>query len=832
MAKRINTFTGETINTLGYTKADGSQNGSNITGKALRVETSPYAVIDFDIYDQDMKDDLKKQIVEYFKNKTKIVQTYSGGFHIYCKDDGTWSDLDKNRITKLYRSEELYLKAKGVLENSYEIDIFLSHLPTKRNLIVLPGSKVKTEKSNNEIREYILLSDCKDEKLITFTEVLKILSDQMAISITKPPTKKKVSVITKENKKPVSEAKLTKLENHSYISKELFDAIVRGFDETIVVHGDSGCSIDDKLGCFHIISALYACINEKISKSDVSTSLDLIKSKVQFSNNDAESRWETEHLRVLQNENETKWTNLLKILRIYNPDYFSTKIKPLIAPKRQFEEGNYTFENYQNQAHTFRSIWEHLNALAKCIAKNNKDGGFIKKTYSGKNIIYETVSTSRISGEFKSMYRLPTSEEEKAKMREQKKAVREYKEYYIIDLIREAEMRGLLKRFNGMSLQRLPGVLWSYRPPRETNYNKELIEKWIEFMKSRVVYESPLMEELYTHAYRFRNVGEFPVKFFVHYEALGNAGKSFLAGCLGLIYPDLSNVALKPAHMTDKHCSSFTTKLMVHLEEPEDAEQARSKGFQQHLKQITTQTQSVRPLYQSEKEIPTTSISGMNSNDPSLYGLIRADAATKSRMVIVQFKPADRNFAEMNKICKSFTNHPEFAYSLYKYLKDDIVIPESYTTERYDGPEKDEILANLTAIDKSSVNRWLQSMTKKFGDYNQFLIRKVKGVEMVYRELSWFNDGCPYVSYCTRNKVPGMFKPENLIKEMKTLGFKETPAKFALTECDGTYKLNAQGKKQYKSVKILTMPKDDFMRFDPDIVQDEEEDEEAIVFDD
>ena len=830
--KFMETFTGETINTLGYTKADGTQNGTNITGKALRVETSPYAVIDFDIWDNNFKDVLKSQIVEHFKDKTKIVQTYSGGFHIYCKDDKIWSDLDVSRFTKLYKSEETCLKYNGESTSAYEIDIFLSHQPNKRNLIVLPGSKVKTEKSNNRIREYILLHDCDDQDLITFTEALEILSDQMQISIIKPTPKQKVPVRTPEEKKPVSQEKLSKLENHSYLSKELFDAIVSGFDETIVVHGDSGCSIDDKLGCFHIISSLYACINDKITKSDISGSLDQIKSKVQFSNDEAEKRWETEHLRVLQSENESQWTNLLKILRIYNPNYFSTTIKPLIAPKRQFEAGNYTFENYQNQAHTFKTIWDHFNALAKCIAKNNKDGGFIKKTYSGKNIVYETVSTSRISGEFKSMYRLPTTEEERAKMREQKKAVREFKEYYIIDLIREAEMRGLLKRYNGMSLQRLPGTLWAYRPPRETNYNKKLIEEWLEFMKSRVVYDGPLMEELYTHAYRFRHVGEFPVKFFIHYEALGNAGKSFLAGCLGLMYPDLSNVALKPAHMTDKHCSSFTTKLMVHLEEPEDAEQARSKGFQQHLKQITTQTQSVRPLYQSEKEIATTSISGMNSNDPSLYGLIRADAPTKSRMVIVQFKPADRNYAEMNKICKSFTNNPDFAYSLYKYLKDDIEIPENYTTERYDGKEKDEILAYLTSVDKSSVNRWLQSMTKRFGDYNQFLIRNVKGKEFVYRELSWFNDGCPYIQYCTRNKVPGMFKPENLVKEMKSLGFKETTGKFARTEADGTFILN-NGKKQYKSVKILTMSKEDFMRFDPDLVNvEEEEEDEVMIFDD
>ena len=122
-------------------------------------------------------------------------------------------------------------------------------------------------------------------------------------------------------------------------------------------------------------------------------------------------------------------------------------------------------------------------------------------------------------------------------------------------------------------------------------------------------------------------------------------------------------------------------------------------------------------------------------------------------------------------------------------------------------------------------------MTKRFGDYNQFLTRTVKGVEMVYRELSWFNDGCPYIQYCTRNKVAGMFKPENLKKEMETLGFKETTAKFARTEADGTFILK-NGKKQYKSVKVLEMRKEDFMRFDPDLVDDEYETEEEEECDD
>ena len=822
LKKLMKTFNGEIINTLGYTKADGTTNGTKITGKALKVETSPYAVIDFDIFDPDLKDIFKEEILENYHGKTKIVQTYSGGFHVYSKDK-IWSDLEKNRIVGVYESAETYTKPNGESINAYAIDIFLSHQPTKRNLIVLPGSKVKSEKSNNEVREYELLSDCNDDNLISFTEALEILSQKMKISITKPAPKTKVPVKTQEEKKPVSEGKLQKLENHSYISKELFDAIVKGFDQSIVVHGDSGCSIDEKLGCFHIISSLYACVNETITKSDVSTSLELIKANVQFSNNEAESRWENEHLRVLQNENEAKWTNLLKILRVYNEKYFSATIKPLIAPKKQFEAGNYTFENYQNQAHTFKTIWEHLNALSKCIAKNNKDGGYIKKTFAGENVVYECITTSHLSKEFKNKMRLPTSEEEKQKMRDQKKAVKDYKEYRIIELLEEAEMRGMLMRYNGISLHHTKGALWQYRPPRTTKYNKELIEKWLEFMKSRVVYEAPLMEELYAHAYRLRNPDAFNVKFFVHYEAEGNAGKSFLAASLAEIYPNLSNVALKPDQLTEKHCTTFVENLIVHLEEPQNADEMTSKGFQAAVKQITTPIASVRPLYGKSRQEKSTAIPGMNSNDSNLYGLLRADKATKSRMVIVQFKPANMDSMEMDKICKSFLNHSEFAYSLYKYLKDDIEIPSTFTTERYNGKEKDEIISCLTSMGHSSVRRWLASMTKSFGGSNEFKVRNVKGEEYVYRKPSWFNDECSYYNFCSKNRVHGTFNTENLMKELKALGFVEVITKKNMKTCDGTFILDDKGKPKRKSTRILTMKMSKFMEFDLDAVDDNED---------
>ena len=58
-------FSGEKVNIYEYEKSPRAEYTGNVTGQALQVPTSPYAVVDFDIYTEDMKLALKEKILQY-----------------------------------------------------------------------------------------------------------------------------------------------------------------------------------------------------------------------------------------------------------------------------------------------------------------------------------------------------------------------------------------------------------------------------------------------------------------------------------------------------------------------------------------------------------------------------------------------------------------------------------------------------------------------------------------------------------------------------------------------------------------------------------------------
>ena len=116
-------------------------------------------------------------ILQYFTGKARIIETVSGGFHVYIRDDKIWSHLKNNRFVGIYKNEEL----------GFDIDVFISGGITSP--LMLPGSKVRSSKLNNAIGEYRWLSHCGNSKLVSMTEALEILRDKMAIEIPVPDEK-------------------------------------------------------------------------------------------------------------------------------------------------------------------------------------------------------------------------------------------------------------------------------------------------------------------------------------------------------------------------------------------------------------------------------------------------------------------------------------------------------------------------------------------------------------------------------------------------------------------------------------------------------------------
>ena len=89
----LDTFEGHVIDTYAYGKSDSKKDGDTVTGKALCMNGSIYAAIDFDINDEDIQPAIKKQLLEHFTGKAKIVQTYSGGLHLYAAAQGDASGI-------------------------------------------------------------------------------------------------------------------------------------------------------------------------------------------------------------------------------------------------------------------------------------------------------------------------------------------------------------------------------------------------------------------------------------------------------------------------------------------------------------------------------------------------------------------------------------------------------------------------------------------------------------------------------------------------------------------------------------------------------------------
>ena len=139
MTKFKDRIEGHTVMCYNYLKHDDSRNKNdrNPTGKALKInECDELAVIDVDIK-RDI-DKTRTKIVQKLKPHDIIVKTCSGGLHIYC-NKGDFKPAS-NRMIKIYKCDD------------YDIDIMCTKDSSKRSLVVLPGSKVRTtHKSNQDV---------------------------------------------------------------------------------------------------------------------------------------------------------------------------------------------------------------------------------------------------------------------------------------------------------------------------------------------------------------------------------------------------------------------------------------------------------------------------------------------------------------------------------------------------------------------------------------------------------------------------------------------------------------------------------------------------------
>ena len=281
-----------TINLYNYLKHDGGS-GTTVTGKALVNNKCPnLSIIDIDInkeLKQEEKDMIRKNLIAKISDKDVIVQTASGGLHIYCNTDEYY--IDSNRMVKCFTS------------NDYDVDIFSSIDSNSRSLVVLPGSKVR-KNAKSPILTYKFVQGGYDS--IITRSLASVLNDL------------DINIKVKQN------AEIEKImfdHDGDTVSDEYAVKLIEGLTG-IEIHNDAGGRrIEDEVTLFTLFQSLNALPSDLIDDA-YSHVQQYCKLTDAAANNFDKARSRYQNLCTSPHV-------LAKILRYWNNDYYTSVISPI-----------------------------------------------------------------------------------------------------------------------------------------------------------------------------------------------------------------------------------------------------------------------------------------------------------------------------------------------------------------------------------------------------------------------------------------------------------------------------------------------------------------------
>ena len=434
-------------------------------------------------------------------------------------------------------------------------------------------------------------------------------------------------------------------------------------------------------------------------------------------------------------------------------------------------KNQYTLNDYKEEKSKFKKFDEHKDALVKCVASTLD--GYIIKTRDEFDVSYIQIKRSKANDYFG--FNLS------------------YKSEKIVEISCTKFIKSIeddLVKFDGIKIMGSnPRFLNLYRPPNG-KYLEGIPEKIISFFESRVYNPTALHEELSAHAYRLRHPNAFIEKCFIHYSPnYGNCGKSLLAAILSKMYGKFSNVAVQQQQLTSRFTGWAHDLLMLHVEELQNTNY-RNHDFETIIKQITTRNGSGERKGIDTKASEHHAIVGFNTNQKDLYGLIRADEATISRLVILFFKPNNNiNWEKfkteigLNDKINTDEDAYNLGYTLYYYLKHKYEIKHNFTPCRYYEQEKYDLINELRKENKNSIDSWLNELKYKDEEdfsneeiipheYKLLEHKKIRGIEYtciknVKRDI---NASYSYhiKNFCNSNNS---FKIENVISALQEKGF-------------------------------------------------------------
>lgn len=353
---------GNTIVLTNYLKHDGG-NGSRETGSALLSnKCKNLIIVDIDLnknLDESSRERIRNDLLSKLNDEDVVVKTASGGIHIYCNQELYY--CSSNRMIKCYES------------NDFDIDIFSGVKEDERSLVVLPGSKVRSADHKTPVSTYTFIRGSYKSKI---TRSLKQVLDSIDVQIkVKQPVD--VQCIIDSNK-----------DDKSNISDELAIAIVNGLED-LEIHNDAGSRpLTKEITLFTLFQAINSLPYDYINDAYF-----MIHDCCKLTSN-AESNYE--NARVRYSHLKTSPFVLVKILKIYRPQYYNSEIKPLLRKfciEKIDLNDSFSVSDIRIKAEKklYKSFTDVVNDLSKVIRfiDNQKDLMFVQKTWNSIESIWK-----------------------------------------------------------------------------------------------------------------------------------------------------------------------------------------------------------------------------------------------------------------------------------------------------------------------------------------------------------------------------------------------------------------------------------------------------------
>lgn len=819
LKQRINDHVCDLFDNKKFINRKVDNRNKSATGQLLKLNQIPnLAIIDIDInknLNESEREDIRNRILESLEiddstaNDWFIVKTTSGGLHIYVNIDNF--DLRYNRLIKCYECDE------------FDIDLFGCVDYRKSTNVCRYGTKAMNK--HNEIGSYEVIYGSDENKIVkSIVDVLDLLG------ITEDIKDFIDECVKRDEAKEIRKIEMELLPNEfkqQELTVDLFNAIVGGFlkkNFKAQIHNYSNMPITERVGVLQLMTGFVACRNDNITDEMIKLALDKIYSRGTLTDKAKQN---------IDISDFTKYVNggwsyrcLITMLKTYAKDYYEKCVKPLVVIEKSSEK----FVNDKYNLNTFLHDVGYITSQKELFEKLNRfiafcgNGRYIIKMRSDANNDQYTKKENEIiefnlikSAELKELIgkievSLPTTEEEKQKMRKDKKKVRDTKKVKIMYLLQDSAFYKYFHIYDGISLlSESKDILQLYVPP-SGKYDEKLILDWLEFMSSLIESKEAFNEFLDSHAYRFRHPSEFIEKFFINYGS-GNNGKSYLTACISKMYPNVSNGGVNLKQITSDMFNSWMTRnLFLWMEEVED-ETYKTKDLQKNVKLMTTKQASSRGMYLEVKSARNWAICGMNTNNEDLYGLIRGDKALKERLVIMKFNEGNAEKYGGKKgfetKCKSFINNPNFAFSLYHYLKEVREINERFSPVRYEGKDKLEFIEKAQMKRKNSVEEWVTDLMNE-GGFKKSIVRKVPYMFIIESDANG-----AYKNWCSYDKSRLYLK--SIKESMVSLGFEYKNTRIN-GECAKVYRIEEDKYKELMN-KLNDIDEDDID--DMELVEDE-----------